>query len=252
VIGEVLMVLRPDGDVLCRECRVASKFSTRFRGLLGRGKLPATRGVLLSRTNFIHTHFMRFPIDVVFLDGAMEIVKVVEDLKPWRMARCPNASAVLELAAGSCHYSGVRVGERLSLVSGKVEENAGGAIRVALSTRDRRFDRVASFLLARNGFVVTRGRGGEALTELVRNGAVDVILLDASDSLVGAARTARSLEVMAPDVGLVLMVSGDEPNGEGAHPVSGLRVDRVPKWGPFEAVVAAVEHSYSSRVGEPA
>jgi len=244
VVGEVLTVLRADGDVLCRDCRVATSFSTRFRALMGQSKLPPGKGVLLSRTNFIHTHFMRFRIDVVFLDDEMAVVKIAEGLKPWRMAKCRGASAVIELADGAIRYTGLRVGERLALASGEV--GVSGEIRVVLSTNDSRFYRVSSFLLSRGGFVVTRGRDQDAIKDLVQKGAVDVVILDASDSLTTAARTARSLEAIAPDVGVVLAVENDGTNGKSSHANGSVRVERVAKWGSFDSVIAAVERSYTA------
>lgn len=59
--------------------------------------------------------FMRFAIDAVFLDRELEVVRVAEQLKPWRMAAKRGAKAVLELPAGRCARTGVRVGDRLVL-----------------------------------------------------------------------------------------------------------------------------------------
>jgi hypothetical protein len=75
---------------------------------------------------------------------------------------------------------------------------------------------------------------------------VDVVILDASDSLASAARTARSLEAMVPEVGVVLAVENDSTNAKTAHGGGSVRVERVPKWGSFESVVAAVERSYTT------
>ena len=57
--------------------------------------------------------FMRFPIDAVFLDRDLVVMKVVEDLAPWRMAAHRGAKAVLELPAGAA--SGLQPGDRLVL-----------------------------------------------------------------------------------------------------------------------------------------
>ena len=50
----------------------------------------------------MHTHFMHFPLDVVFLDADLRIVSIVKVLRPWRFARAKGADSVLELAAGEC------------------------------------------------------------------------------------------------------------------------------------------------------
>lgn len=100
-----------DGRLVCR-ARVAAAFAARFRGLMGVAALPPGTGLLLPRTSSVHTHFMRFPIDVVFLDDAGRVVGIRPALGPWRFAAAKGASSVLELAAGEC--------ARLGLVEGDV------------------------------------------------------------------------------------------------------------------------------------
>jgi uncharacterized protein len=102
---------RSDGQLACR-CRVATSFVSRLRGLMGVAQLPPGSGLLLPRTSSVHTHFMRFQIDVVFLDSELRIVSVVQALRPWRVAAAKRAATVLELAAGEC--------ERLELHEGEV------------------------------------------------------------------------------------------------------------------------------------
>ena len=102
---------RVDGELVCR-ARVAKSFVARFRGLMGVAELTRHSGLLLPRTSSVHTHFMRFPIDVVFLDSDWRIVSIAKALRPWRMARAKGATSVLELAAGEC--------ERLELNEGVV------------------------------------------------------------------------------------------------------------------------------------
>ena len=63
---------------------VADTFLSRLRGLMFRRDLPAGEGLLIKRCNAIHTFFMRFPIDAVFLDRAGAVVRVVRDIPPWR------------------------------------------------------------------------------------------------------------------------------------------------------------------------
>jgi uncharacterized membrane protein (UPF0127 family) len=117
-------VERGNGEVVCERCLVAATFWTRLRGLLGRDQLPATEGVLLGRTGSVHTLFMRFPIDVVFLDAENAVVKIVPKLRPWRFALARRAKRTLELAPGACAEAGVVVGERLELGPGQPAETA--------------------------------------------------------------------------------------------------------------------------------
>jgi uncharacterized membrane protein (UPF0127 family) len=99
--------------VVCEECLVAATPLTRMRGLLGRSSLPSGQGILLRPAASIHTFFMRFPIDVVFLDDELRVVEIAADLRPWRAAGKRGARAVLELPAGECARRGLAVGDQV-------------------------------------------------------------------------------------------------------------------------------------------
>jgi uncharacterized membrane protein (UPF0127 family)/protein-S-isoprenylcysteine O-methyltransferase Ste14 len=86
-----------------------------MKGLLGRSELPEGEGILLRPASSVHTGFMRFPIDVVFLDGSDRVVKIAPSLKPWKAAAARQAKAVIELPAGEAERRGVSVGEKLSV-----------------------------------------------------------------------------------------------------------------------------------------
>jgi uncharacterized protein len=104
---------RQDGRVVCEHLLVAARPLRRMRGLLGRRGLPTGEGILLRPAGSIHTFFMRFPIDVVFLDGEDRVVGIETALSPWRTAGRRGARSVVELAAGECERRGLRVGDRL-------------------------------------------------------------------------------------------------------------------------------------------
>ena len=87
----------------------------RMRGLLGRSGLPAGRGMLIERCSSIHTFFMKFALDVVFLDSDWEVRRVVRDLRPWRIAWSPGASRVVELAAGALEGTDLAPGDALKI-----------------------------------------------------------------------------------------------------------------------------------------
>jgi uncharacterized protein len=112
----VVVVRKEDGSVVCARCVVADSAWTRSKGLLGRASLDEDEGILLKPGGSIHMFFMRFPIDAVFLDRDLRVLRVATDLKPWRMAAKRGAKAVLELPVGRCARVGLREGERLVLV----------------------------------------------------------------------------------------------------------------------------------------
>ena len=104
-----------DGNVVCERCTLARNPYSRMRGLLGRTGLAQGEGLLLQPAGSIHTFFMRFPIDVVFLDREQRVVRVVPNLRPWRTAGVRKARAVLELAAGEAARVGMTPGSALRL-----------------------------------------------------------------------------------------------------------------------------------------
>ncbi|MDP1862960.1 MAG: DUF192 domain-containing protein [Thiobacillus sp.] len=94
--------------------RRADHFFSRLAGLLFSPPLQPGQGLLIVPCAAVHTAFMRFSIDVVFLDGAGRIQKIVPHLKPWRAATCSGAWQTLELAAGEAQRLELAVGISLA------------------------------------------------------------------------------------------------------------------------------------------
>src|SRR4051794_30761724 len=113
--GRVVTVRRDGGSPVCERCLVADGPLARMRGLLGRTELPPGEGILLRPASSVHTAFMRFPIDVVFLDRELVVLHVAADVAPWRTASRRRARVVLELAAGEAARRGLAAGDRLEL-----------------------------------------------------------------------------------------------------------------------------------------
>src|SRR2546430_17031248 len=110
------VVLRTtEGGVVCERCLVAETPLARMRGLLGRRGLESGEGLLLRPASSVHTFFMRFAIDVVFLSRDGEVLKVAGRVPAWRTGSCRGAKAVVELAAGGADGRGIRTGVRLNL-----------------------------------------------------------------------------------------------------------------------------------------
>ena len=104
-----------DERVVCGACVVADRPLRRMRGLLGRSGLQEDEGLLLRPAPSIHTWFMRFPIDAVFLDRELRVIDTASEVRPWRFASRRGARAVLELSAGEAARLGIRAGMRLEL-----------------------------------------------------------------------------------------------------------------------------------------
>jgi uncharacterized protein len=104
------------GTVLAEQCRVARSLRDRTVGLLGRSSLPPGEGLWIERSPSIHMFFMRFAIDAVFVDASGRVVRVVEDLRPWRLVGwARGARDCLELPAGTVGPTGTMVGDQLVL-----------------------------------------------------------------------------------------------------------------------------------------
>ncbi|MBC3927420.1 DUF192 domain-containing protein [Undibacterium sp. CY21W] len=92
---------------------VAGNFFQRFLGLMGRRSLHDDRALLIVPCSDIHTAFMRFPIDVVFIDRDGYIIKIVHRLRPWRFALARQAYACLELNSGAAERYQLQTGQSL-------------------------------------------------------------------------------------------------------------------------------------------
>jgi uncharacterized membrane protein (UPF0127 family) len=98
---------------LGQKVRVASTIIERTIGLLATSSLGSGQGMWLSPCKSIHTFFMRYPIDVLFLDAEGHIL-YQNTLKPWRMSGWyAKSRGVLELAAGTLDHTGTRAGDRI-------------------------------------------------------------------------------------------------------------------------------------------
>jgi hypothetical protein len=100
-------------EALATDLELAVTRRARRRGLLGRDGLDQSAAIILAPCAAVHTMFMRFAIDVLFLDRDGCAVKIVSDVAPWRIALAARAYAVVEMAAGSARRHGIQIGDRL-------------------------------------------------------------------------------------------------------------------------------------------
>jgi uncharacterized membrane protein (UPF0127 family) len=237
--------IESEAGIVCERCVVADSFGLRLRGLLGRRGLESDEGFLLIGSPSIHTTFMRFPIDAVFLDRELGVIGVRPTMAPWRFAGRRRAKHILELRAGEAERRNVAVGSRLQLIepataasrvrpaSGEAE--APSSIRVVLGASDRRFLRVASFLLGRSGFAVSTATRFADLMRAVERGDPDIVVLDASPPARWTTRAAVALQSWSDDVGVLLVT--DEPASGIPH--------MLPKWGSFDRLTEEIRRIHS-------
>ncbi len=120
---QVLNVTR--GTVLATQMEPAHTGATRRKGLLGRDGLNPGGGLWIAPCESVHTFFMRFAIDLVYLDRKNNIKKVRSSVGPWRMSACFAAHSVLELPAGTVRATQTEAGDAVEI--GPTAEESGAA-----------------------------------------------------------------------------------------------------------------------------
>ena len=101
-------------QVLLSDLKIASSFIARTKGLLGTHDLALGSGLWIHRCNSIHTFFMRYSLDCIFLDKDMHVCKLVRDVKPGRVVwPIWDAASVIEMKAGSLDQMSIYAGDVL-------------------------------------------------------------------------------------------------------------------------------------------
>ena len=135
-MGRIINVSK--GTVVAEDVAVARSFWGRFRGLMLRRGMASGEALLIEPRASIHTAFMRFPIDVVFLDREKQVVKVAENVRPFWAALSRGHSA-LELNAGSAGKANVVEGDRLVIVdqprTDRAQDQSPASVREKQETR---------------------------------------------------------------------------------------------------------------------
>jgi uncharacterized membrane protein (UPF0127 family) len=112
----VRLVNESRGSELGKRVEVADNFWTRFRGLMLRGGLEPDGGLVIEPCSSIHTMWMRFPIDVLYMDKEHRVVRADAAMPPWRIGPLrPGSHYVIELPAGTIAASGTQPGDTLRL-----------------------------------------------------------------------------------------------------------------------------------------
>ena len=237
-----LTLRREDGRVVADSVVVADSTLRRLRGLLGKRDLPSGHGVLLRPAWSIHTAFMRFPIDVVFLDADQIVVKIVPNLPSFKTASCRGAREVVELRAGECERRGLALGDRVAWAARAADEAAPIPVAdlegerrgaVVLASTDQRYLKLVRFLLDGKGIGVVASVPPQGAAEAAGGEAADVVVIDAGGMTEGL-RLANVTRARRPEATVVLV-------GEDAadRAPAGMRV--YEKWDDTEGVVAAIE-----------
>ncbi len=109
------IVNKDSGSTVAASARTASTFFSRFLGLMFRKSIGKDEALIFYRAVSIHTCFMRFPIDIIFLDRNMKVKRLVEGMRPWRTIICLGACVTIELIQGKIAQSKTSLGDKVEI-----------------------------------------------------------------------------------------------------------------------------------------
>jgi uncharacterized protein len=219
---------------------------------MGRRRLSPGQGMVLRPAFAIHTHFMRFPIDVVFLDSDQVVIAIEKELKPWRTSSCRGAREVVELAAGECDRRGLEIGDRVAWASRSAADvradNTGSPWedaeeprgRILVVSRDPRFVKLARFLFEGRDLEVEELGTPEHLSDAILDPELDVVVLDGGTDVAAALRNANRSRALRPEVQIVVTAE------TGGKSPTGIRV--FDRWNETEELLLDVERVLADRL----
>ena len=108
--------LMKESQIVYNNVTLAKSFSQRLMGLMFKDSIDKDGVLYIPKCKSIHTCFMKFSIDALFVNKNFEVVKIVENLKPWRVTPIKlSAAGVFEVTAGDLKKNSIKVGDKISL-----------------------------------------------------------------------------------------------------------------------------------------
>jgi uncharacterized membrane protein (UPF0127 family) len=114
--GRILVRNLTRNTELADKAELAGSGAKRSKGLLGRKGLARGEGMWIVPCEAVHTFFMQFPIDLVYLDRKLRIKKIRGNVRPWRISACVAAHSVIELPAGTIRDTRTERGDTLEIL----------------------------------------------------------------------------------------------------------------------------------------
>lgn len=106
-------LLNQHSDIVIPNLKLANTFITRFKGLMGSNVLSKDEGLLITPCQQVHTHFMAYPLDLVFIDQEDKVIEILTNIKPWRFSKyIKKSKAILELSANTANEK-IQLGDTL-------------------------------------------------------------------------------------------------------------------------------------------
>ena len=112
---KILVRNQTRNTVLADSADVADTSAKRRTGLLKQDGLAPGHGLWIVPCESVHSFFMKFAIDLVYLDRKHKVRKVRHNMAPWRMSICLSAHSILELPAGVLEATGTQAGDQLAI-----------------------------------------------------------------------------------------------------------------------------------------
>jgi len=106
--------------VLANSLKIADTFFSSLLGLMGRRRLPIGEGLWICPCQSVHSMWMRFPIDVIFLDNKKSVIHLVENMRPFRISKyVTTAQSVIELPVNTIAATQTQVGDLVNICEGQ-------------------------------------------------------------------------------------------------------------------------------------
>lgn len=105
-----------EGREIVSSAKVASSFSSRLLGLMFKKKIKNEQALIFYQAPSIHTFFMRFPIDIIFLDKKMKVKRIVNCLRPWKAIICKGAYATIEFSSGKIKDGNINLDDQIKIL----------------------------------------------------------------------------------------------------------------------------------------
>lgn len=103
-----------ENELLFESASMTSNFLERFKGLMGKKALSIDKSLCIIPCNSIHMFFMKFPIDVVFLDETGKVIHLIANLKPWNISKIIKKSKlVIEMPVGTIEMKNIRINDKI-------------------------------------------------------------------------------------------------------------------------------------------
>ena len=104
------------GEVILEDLQTADTFYSRFRGLMGRPSIPENMGLMIKPCNSVHCFFMKFPIDVIFLDKEDRVVHISENMRPRSISPIVKQAKYVIEANSITLSSNIVIGDKVKVV----------------------------------------------------------------------------------------------------------------------------------------